>query len=77
MPKLKCKNTIEQFHLLKPSHPTNASSKYSNTAKAQENYLKNNFITIIEVLKEKMNKSPLSFKSRITNQNDWGKSVSL
>lgn len=57
MLKLKCKNTTtEQFHLLEPGHPTKASSKYSNTAKAQENYLRNNLMIIIEVLQEKMNK---------------------
>lgn len=37
---------------LEPSHPNTASLKYSNTAKAQEDDLKSNFMVMIEIIKE-------------------------
>ena len=40
-----------------PSYRTAASPDYSNTTKAKENELKINFMKIIEVLKEEINKS--------------------
>ena len=39
------------------SYPTTATSKYSNTAEAQEEDLKTNFMKMIGILKEEMNKS--------------------
>jgi hypothetical protein len=35
-----------------PRYLTTASPEYSNTAEAQENNLKNNFMTMIELSKE-------------------------
>lgn len=40
-----------------PSNPTTARPEHSNTAKAQENDLKTDFMKMIEVLKEEMKKS--------------------
>lgn len=37
-------------------YPTKAHSAYSNISETQENYLKINFMKIIEVIKEEMNK---------------------
>ena len=37
-----------------PSYLTTVRPEHSNTAEAQENDLKNNFMKMIEVLKEKM-----------------------
>jgi predicted nucleotide-binding protein (sugar kinase/HSP70/actin superfamily) len=42
---------------LKNSYSNIANSGYPNTTKTQENYLKSNFITVIEAFKEEMNKS--------------------
>lgn len=39
------------------SYPTTASPEYSNTAKAEENYLKTNVMKMIVILKEEVNKS--------------------
>ena len=40
-----------------PSYPTAANSECSSTVEAQENQLKTNFMKMIEVFKEDMNKS--------------------
>lgn len=39
------------------TYPTTASLEYPNTAEPQENDLKINFIKMLEVLKEEINKS--------------------
>ena len=48
----------------KPRNPTIASPDYFNTAEAQENDLKTNFMKMINVLKEKMNKSFKEIKEK-------------
>lgn len=40
-----------------PSHTTTASPDYPNTAETQGNNSKNNFMKIIEIHKEEINKS--------------------
>ena len=47
-----------------PSYPTTASPGYSNTAEAQENDLKLNFLKAREALKEEMNKSFKEIKEK-------------
>lgn len=42
-----------------PNYPATASSEHPNTAIAQENNLKINFMKMIKILKEKVNKSLL------------------
>ena len=51
---------------LKPGYPTTAGPEYSNTAATQENDLNTNFMKMIEVLKEEMNK-PLKESQENTN----------
>lgn len=41
----------------KPSYPTTANTEYSNTNEAQQRNLTTNFVKIIEMIKEDMNKS--------------------
>ena len=49
-----------------PSYPMAAISEYSNTAGAQENNLKTNFV--VEVLKEKMNTSHKEIQENTNKQ---------
>ena len=42
---------------LEATYPTTVNPEYSSTAEAQENDLKTNFMKIIEVLKQEINKS--------------------
>lgn len=59
-PKYKNSNNSSQGHMLplEPSHPPIASPEYPNTAEAQENNLKANFIMInsYKEIKERMTK---------------------
>jgi hypothetical protein len=53
------KNTVNKSNVLppEPSYVTAASPEYSINAEAQDNLLKTNFLRVIKVLKEEMNKS--------------------
>ena len=50
-------NSQDKMPPLEPSYPTPVGPKYSNIGEAQEKYLKVNYVKMIEVLKEKINKS--------------------
>lgn len=43
---------------VEPSNPMTAAPKYSNIVKGQERFLKTAFMNMIEILNDKMNKSP-------------------
>lgn len=71
MPSCQFKNTINNYDNMeppKPSYPTIASSKYSNTAKAQENNIRSNLVKMIEALKEEMNKYLLEIQENTNKQ---------
>lgn len=61
IPKLQCKNTVNNVQgnmsPPKPSQPITARLEYFNTPETQESNAKTNFITIIDVLKDEINKS--------------------
>jgi hypothetical protein len=63
-----CKNTInnsqDSMFPSEPSNSTTAGPKYSNIAEAQEKDFKTSCVEIIKVLKEEMNKSLDSRKTK-------------
>lgn len=60
MPKHQCRKTMsnrkDNTAPLEPNDPITARSEHNNAAEAQES-LKNNLMTMIEVLKEKIKKN--------------------
>lgn len=56
---------------LEPSYATRVGAEYSSILEAQEKDLKSNYVKMIEVYKEEMNKSLK--KLRKTQRNNWKK----
>lgn len=70
MPRSQCKNTINGIQNSmspEPSSPTTSSPEYSNTAVAQGNDLKTNFMKMTEVFKEEMSKTLKESQEKATS----------
>ena len=68
MPNLQCQNAINngQGNMVptEPSYPRTATPEYSGATGSQENDLKNNFMKMIDVLKEKIKHSLKEIEGR-------------
>jgi hypothetical protein len=54
-----------------PTYPTKTSPEYSNTAEMQEKNLKTNFLKMINILREEMNKYFKGIQENTNNEKKW------